>query len=134
MHMTLTTPALLFPAISLLMLAYTSRFLTLAQLVRELYRRKIDNEEKDSIIFPQIDNLQKRIRLIKSMQICGILSFIFCTLSMFSLFLSRIILGEVLFGVSLLCLLSSLFLSLSELSISTAAINIQLSALDTRNK
>lgn len=39
MELTLTTPALLFPALSLLLLAYTSRFLTLANLIRELHRR-----------------------------------------------------------------------------------------------
>jgi Protein of unknown function (DUF2721). len=39
MEINLTTPALLFPAISLLLLAYTSRFLALAALMRELHVR-----------------------------------------------------------------------------------------------
>ncbi|MDX9703586.1 MAG: DUF2721 domain-containing protein [Candidatus Auribacterota bacterium] len=127
--MTLTTPALLFPAISLLMLSYNSRFLVLAQLVRELHSRR--NSATLTTIMPQIQNLSKRISIIKGMQICGVLSFIGCATSMFALFLRHVILGEVLFGISLLFLLASLILSLIELSISTDALRVQLSDMSS---
>ena len=67
--MTLTTPALLFPAISLLLLAYTNRFLVLAQLIRELNAR--EGEQIRPFVIEQILNLKKRIRLIRSMQFWG---------------------------------------------------------------
>ena len=127
MEMSLTTPALLFPAISLLMLSYNQRFLVLAQLVRELHSRK--NPDTHETVMPQIANLKRRIAIIKAMQICGVLSFICCASSMFALFLSAVILGEVLFGISLLFLIASLIWSLIELSISTDALNVQLSDL-----
>lgn len=133
MEMTLTTPALLFPAISLLMLSYNNRFLVLAQLVRELHSRH--TPDTHTTVIPQIANLNRRISLIKSMQICGILSFIFCASSMFSLFLLYMLVGEIFFGISLLMLLTSLILSLVELSISTEALKVQLSNLrDSRQE
>lgn len=125
--MTLTTPALLFPAISLLMLAYTNRFLVLAQLVRQL----ADKEEHRSRenIRGQIANLHLRLALIRNMQIAGVVSFLLCTLSMFALFVGRILLGEIFFGVSLISLSVSLLTSLYEISISTRALDLQLSGI-----
>lgn len=75
--MELTTPALLFPAISLLMLAYTNRFLTLAQLVRELHARY--KQETNQLIAGQIENLRRRLVIIKYMQLFGALSFLFAS-------------------------------------------------------
>jgi hypothetical protein len=40
MELPITTPALLFPAISLLMISYTARFLHLANLARSLHATK----------------------------------------------------------------------------------------------
>lgn len=124
--MTITTPALLFPAISLLMLAYTNKFLTLAQLVRQLTSSP-STITKD--IGGQIMNLNLRLSLIKYMQGFGAGSFIFCTLSMFSLFLKHIILGEVFFGIGLVLLSLSLIILFYEVVISTNALKIQLKSL-----
>ncbi|GKW50215.1 DUF2721 domain-containing protein [Halomonas sp. NCCP-2165] len=126
--MTLTTPALLFPAISLLLLAYTNRFLTLAQLIR-----KLADEERDQhheVAARQILMLRQRISLTKRMQLAGVLSFLLCTLSMFALFLSLEMLGMVLFGISLLSLSVSLIYSLWEVTISTNALNVQLQDIE----
>lgn len=71
--MTLTTPGLLFPAISLLLLAYTNRFLVLAQLIRELNAREGDTIRP--LVKAQIENLRKRIRLIRRMQVWGVIAF-----------------------------------------------------------
>ncbi len=130
--MTLTTPALLFPAISLLLLAYTNRFLVLAQLIRQLHGQ--DRERLSSQITRQIENLQKRIGLIRAMQAFGVLSFIVCTIAMYALFLEQVKVGEWMFGGSLLLLTVSLLLSFWEIQISCVAINIELEDLRAANR
>jgi hypothetical protein len=132
LNMTLTTPALLFPAISLLLLAYTNRFLVLAQVIRQLSRES--SEERTEAILRQIAGLEKRITLIKVMQIVGVTSFLCCTGSMFALFVSRILIGEILFGISLLCLSASLLISLYEVAISTNALTIELDDVKRRKR
>ncbi len=122
--MELTTPALLFPAISLLMLAYTNRFLTLAQLVRELHARY--KQETNRLIAGQIENLRRRLVIIKYMQLFGALSFLFCVVAMFLIFAGKENLINVVFGSSLILLLISLALLIVELYISIDAINLQL--------
>jgi len=128
--MTLTTPALLFPAISLLLLAYTNRFLVLAQLIRALTGSNKENMRE--IILRQISNLKKRLVLIKLMQAFGCFSFLLCTFSMFALFLEYEIAGKVLFGSSLILLSISLVLSLYEVVISMNAINVELESMESR--
>ncbi len=124
MQIDLTTPALLFPAISLLLLAYTNRFLVLAQLIREL-SGKSHGEGTDKLLL-QIAGLKKRIELIRWMQVCGVVSFLLCTLSMFALFLGYALAGQVVFGISLAAMCLSLVLSLIEIAISSNALNIEL--------
>lgn len=124
MSFTLTTPALLFPAISLLLLAYTNRYLTIAGLIRELFSENQDN--KQGVYTKQIANLRKRINIIKNMQILGVLSFFCCVLTMLLLFLGLILAGEIIFGISLSLLLLSLGLSVYEITISVGALNILL--------
>ncbi len=128
--MELTTPALLFPAISLLLLAYTNRFLVLAQLIRQLHSS--DRNYFESMVQRQISNLRQRIALIRLMQALGVSSFIVCTLSMLSLFLTQQRLAEALFGLSLLLLVGSLLTSLYEIAISTRAIEAELADIDAK--
>ena len=125
MEFTLTTPALLFPAISLLLLAYTNRYLTLAGLVRDLSDRMSRGPREK--LLPQIDNLRRRIYLIRSMQLCGVISFFLCVATMLLIFLGLKEAGEVVFAASLVGLLISLALSIREISISVKALDIQLS-------
>lgn len=127
--MTLTTPALLFPAISLLLLAYTNRFLVLAQLIREL--NGANKKEMRQIITRQISNLKKRLILIQLMQSFGCFSFLLCTFSMFALFLEYELIGKYMFGVSLVLLSLSLLFSLYEVIISTTAINVELESMES---
>ncbi len=126
--MTLTTPALLFPAISLLLLAYTNRFLVLAQLIRKLADEERNRHQEANA--RQILLLRRRISLTKRMQLAGVLSFLLCTLSMFALFLSLELIGMVLFGISLIALSVSLIYSLWEIQISTNALNVQLQDIE----
>jgi len=128
MKFELTTPALLFTAISLLISAYTTRFLNLAQLLRSLdiqYRK-----EKEPRFLKQIRNLNKRIQIIRHTQIAAAISFFLCVLSMFSIFLDRYLLGEITFGMSLIALLISLGLSIYEVQISVKAISVQIEDLE----
>jgi len=128
MELTLTTPALLFPAISLLLLAYTNRFLTLASLIRELHRSYKTNPEE--IIIAQLSNLRYRVSLIRNMQIFGVSSFFCCVLCMLTLFAGEMLLGKIIFGTSLILLMVSLGLSLREIQVSVDALSYRLSDLE----
>ncbi len=128
MKLTLATPALLFSAISLLLLAYTNRFLTIAQLVRTLHAKYKENP--DSLIFGQIKNLRQRINLIRNMQVLGITSLLICVVCMFLLYIEWIAFAEILFGIALLLLIASLALSAWEIQISVRALNLHLSDIE----
>ena len=128
MEIDLTTPALLFPAISLLLLAYTNRFLTLATLIRSLHRQF--KERPDDLIWGQIKNLRLRVKLIRNMQVLGVLSLLLCVVCMFVIFSGNLKLAEFIFGVSLILLILSLAVSAWEIQISVKALNIQLSDLE----
>lgn len=123
----LTTPALLFPAISLLLLAYTNRFLVLAQLIRDLSNKM--RPENQEITARQIRNLAHRVQLIIWMQSLGVISFLLCAVTMTLLYLGWERSGHALFGLSLLCMVGSLVISLKEITISGMALNIQLENL-----
>ncbi|MEM9830824.1 MAG: DUF2721 domain-containing protein [Bacteroidota bacterium] len=131
-ELTLTTPALLFPAISLLLLAYTNRFLAIAALIRQLHSQYSENH--DGRVRGQIENLRKRVILTRNMQSLGILSLFLCVLCMFLLFAEEYEIGKWVFGISLLLLLASLGLSVREIQISTKALGLQLSDMEGDKK
>ena len=124
MNIELSTPALLFPALSLLMLAYTNRFLSLASLVRHLHSTY--KTTHDDIIYGQIKNLQLRLQLVRYMQAFGATSIFLCVLAMFLVFDDHQAVAKSLFGLSLICTMISLALSIVEISISTNALKLQL--------
>ena len=124
MEINLTTPALLFPALSLLLLAYTNRFLTLAALIRDLHARYKANPE--DVLHGQIANLWYRVRLIKYMQALGVGSILLCTVSMFALLAGWQAGGTAIFGLSLVLMAFSLALSLREILVSVDALDIRL--------
>jgi hypothetical protein len=129
MDITFNTPALLFPAISLVMLAYTNRFLGLANLVRTLYAEYLKSE-KQSILYGQIKNLRYRLRLIKNMQALGVLSFLSCIICMYCIYLEAKAGANILFALSLILFLWSLVLSLIEIQLSTKALELQLGDME----
>ncbi len=122
----INTPALLFPAITLLMLAYTNRFLSLATLIRNLNAKYKQVPEDHAIIKEQIYNLRRRLTLIRQMQAAGIISFFLCVLCMLFFYLQFELVAFAIFGLSLVFLLLSLGLSLNEILISTRALEIEL--------
>ena len=129
-QISINTPALLFPAITLLMLAYTNRFLGLASLIRNLHTKYKQVHENQDVIKAQIRNLRKRLLLVKRMQAAGIVSFFFCVLSMLGFYLNYNTVGVVIFGLSLVFLLISLVMSLQEIMISTNALEIELQDME----
>lgn len=132
MEITLTTPALLFPALSLLLLAYTNRFMALANRVRSLKPQYISTHAPS--VLGQIVNLRKRLYIVRNMQILGIASMFGCVLCMLLLFLGLRQAGAVVFGASLAGLLVSLGMSLRELMISIEAIKLELSDLEVEEE
>jgi uncharacterized Tic20 family protein len=124
MKIELTTPALLFPAISLLLLAYTNRFLTIGTLIRQL--KSNVTEDTYVSISQQIDNLRKRLNLIIIMQALGVTSILLCTISMILLFIGYEPAGQLTFAISLFLMLMSLVISLTEILISGKALRIEL--------
>lgn len=132
MTLNIETPALLFSATSLILLAYTNRFLTIAQIVRGL-KKTYDEKENKSILL-EIKNLNLRLTLIRYMQLFGVMSLFLSVFGMLVLFLELQIVGIYIFGASLLCLLISLGISFWEISISVTALRVHLSdLLDTEN-
>ena len=121
------TPALLFSATSLIMLAYTNRFLTIASIVRGL--KKNYDEIKNKSILLEIKNLNLRLTLIRYMQLFGVLCLFLSVFAMLLLFLELQTAGIYLFGISMLCLLISLAISFWEISISVNALRVHLSDL-----
>lgn len=130
MEFSLTTPALLFPAISLLLLAYTNRFLTLASLLRSMTAGELPSSRVDK----QIKNFRVRIGIIKQMQAAGVLSFFLCVISMFARHLGYANVSYWVFAISLLILAYSLYLSVREIWISAEALDIHLEYLDQCNQ
>lgn len=129
MEISINTPALLFPAISLLLLAYTNRFLALANLVRKLHDEYISGQ-KSKILVSQIKSLRRRINLIRYMQGLGVFSFLCCVACMYSIYKGWGYAAEFIFAISLLSLLASLIFSLVEIIQSTNAIELELSDVE----
>ncbi|MCC2617439.1 DUF2721 domain-containing protein [Aestuariibacter halophilus] len=129
MNITLTTPAVLFPAISLLLLAYTNRFVALAQIIRNF-----DEQQDTENTHQQINNLRTRIQLIKRMQEVGVISFFLCVLSMLAIYARYQVAGNWIFALSLVFLLYSLWLSVREIRISVQALDVHLSRFNVTFK
>ncbi|PQJ73920.1 DUF2721 domain-containing protein [Polaribacter gangjinensis] len=117
---TLTTPALLFSAISLIMLAYTNRFLAYAAVIRNLHDKYL--EKRNDSLLRQIQNLKKRLQLTKWMQIFGISSLLLCVLTMFLIYVDEDIFAAYIFGLALILLILSLALLIKEIHISNQAL------------
>lgn len=131
-EITLVTPTFLFSAISLLMLAYTNRFLSYAQLVRNLKDRYLENP--DALTAAQIVNLRKRLKLTRNMQWLGVGSLLLCVVTMFAIYIGLQSVAPWLFGLALLLLISSLGMSVREIQISIRALDIYLSDIEKMEK
>jgi len=127
-EITLTTLALLFSAISLIMLAYTNRFLGYASLIRSLHEKFKENP--NVVLLGQIANLRKRLYLTKYMQILGVSSLFLCVFTMFLIFIGSLDAAIWIFGIALVLLLASLAVSLHEIQISVKALDLHLGDME----
>lgn len=132
MQLTLTIPALLFPAISLIMLAYTNRFLGLSSVVRTLHAQ-VKDQGASPTLHAQLRNLRYRLGLIKSMQFLGVLSFLIALLCMYFIYGEHTQAADLSFVASLILFALSLFISLLEILVSTRAIELELSDIEDPN-
>lgn len=130
MELSITTPALLFPAISLLMLAYTNRFLAIANLIRNLHAQYMKQDTDQQNLIMQIKSLRARLRLVRSMQAFGVLGFLFCVLCMFSIFRGWDVAAYWIFAMIIISFVISLVFSLIEIFMSTRALEFELSDIE----
>jgi len=128
MEINVTTPAVLFPAVSLLLLAYTNRFLALTSVIRKLHADH--KAAPDPSYLRQIASLRRRIKMVRNMQFLGVLSLLLCTISMFLIFLSAYAPAELVFSASLVAMMASLIFSLVEIQISVHALDIHLEGIE----
>lgn len=128
MEITFNTPALLFPAISLLLLAYTNRYLALASLIRKLHDEYKKGEKYH--LLKQIKILRIRINMVRQMQTLGVFSFLCCVITMYSVYQEWKVITKYAFAISLLSFLASLIISLFEISQSTKALELELSDME----
>ena len=127
-ELTLTTPTLLFSAVSLILLAYTNRFLSYAQLVRVLKEQYL--EHRSEVTAAQIENLRRRLYLTRAMQVLGISSLFFCVVAMFLIYIHLFVPATYVFGLALLLLIASLGVSIWEIQISVKALEIHLQDME----
>ena len=128
MELTLSIPALLFPAISLTMLAYNARYLAIAALIRQLHQKYQETESKAVAL--QVKQLRKRLSIIKNMQATAIFSFLLAVVTMSLIYVELRFWANLIFGISLFALMVSLVLSLIEVQLSTKALSIQLEDME----
>jgi len=128
MELDLATPAVFFPAVSLLLLAYTNRFLALASVIRKLHADYKASPHPSYL--GQIKNLRWRIRLVRNMQFCGVLALLLCTICMFLLFWGLILPAEIVFCAAMLVMIISLFISLVEIQSSVHALDLHLESIE----
>ena len=129
-ELTLITPTFLFSATSLLLLAYTNRFLSYAQLVRTLKDKYM--EDHSALTHAQIMNLRKRLILTKNMQLFGVASLLLCVATMFFIYIGLQAISVYVFGIALILLIISLSLSVMEIRISANSLNIYLSDMEKK--
>lgn len=130
MDISINTPALLFPAISLVMLAYTNRFLALSNRVRSLHDKYVENQTNNKSIHAQIKSIRYRLKLIKHMQTLGVITFIACIFCIFSVYINEMMAANIFFAISLIAFTISLIISLIEVQLSNKAIELQLSDIE----
>ncbi len=129
-EITLTTPALFFPAVSLLLVAYTNRFVALSKRIRSLH--SLYQEVADEIVAEQIAVLRRRVFLIRNMQLFGVAALFCCVLCISSVFLGALVAGKIIFGLSLLLMMISLALAFQEILISEHALKLELRMMEKK--
>lgn len=131
-ELTLVTPSIMFSAVSLVMIAYTNRFLTYTQVIRTLAADYAANPSEKQV--RQIENLRTRLHMIRLMQILGITSLFLCVISTFLIYIGLQMAAAWIFGIALLSMIISLAISIAEIQISVKALDIQLDNIGKKTK
>lgn len=118
MNLNINTPTLLFPAIALLMLAYTNRYHFVVTLIRELIEKCEIEGVCDLSTIQQCKFLQTRVVIIQRMQQLLVLSLLLCVLCMALVHFALKSIALVVFSFSMVSFVSSLIFSLREITIS----------------
>ena len=129
---TLTTPAVLFPAMSLLILAYMNKFLAITTLIRKLKDKFMEKEDEN--ILAQLMNLRRRMIIIRNMQWLAVFALFLCVLSMYFIFENQLVTAKLLFSAGMVFVMCSLFLSLREIHLSVVSIGLELKDMEHRLK
>ncbi len=132
MELSIQTPALLFPAVSLLLIAYTNKFLAIANLIRKLISDYEQKKNRD--ILKQIHTLRRRLWLIRWMQIFAVTSILLCVVTMYFVYEGWQIWSKILFAASLLLMMASLVITLLETVLSAGALNVLLRDLEEKEQ
>ena len=132
MDLTISTPALIFPSISFLLIAYSNRFLAIAGLIRDLKNKFSDNKEE--ILIKQIKNLRYRLRLIRWMQGVAVFGMLLALLSILALYLEVSLLGSIFFILSAISVTTSLCIALVEIMFSGRALDLELEDIQEHMK
>ncbi len=132
MELTIQTPALLFPALSLLLLAFTNKFLAIASLTRKLISEYKPHEPGTT--FSQLNSLRRRLWLIRWMQTFGVGSILFCVVTMFLIYEGHQMAARILFAISMLMMIASLIISLVEIYLSAGALRVLLKDLEEKER
>lgn len=130
MELNIQTPALLFPAVSLLLIAYTNKFLAIANLIRKLVSDYEKKQKRD--LLKQIRSLRRRLMLIRWMQVCGVASILLCVVTMYFVYEGWQVWAKILFATSLLLMMVSLIISLAEIVLSAGALRVLLKDLEEK--
>lgn len=120
---TLQTPTYVFSAISLLMIAYTSRYVAISQVIRHLNE---NTKKDDGRVACQIKSLMKRVKYIRNMQITALLGFSINILTMILIAVGLNTLVAPLFLLGLIFVLVSLVICILEIALSAQALAISL--------
>ena len=127
MNIDYTIVALMFPAIPFTMSIYSNRFHTLSSLIRKLHDEYIFEKHIPSQWEKQLINLNGRIKLLRYSIVFASFGFLFNMLTVFGLYLNRILEARIIFGSCLIAMIISIIFFIREIQLSTKALKLHLS-------
>ncbi len=130
-ELTISVPTLFFSALSIMVLAYSSKFFAYGNIIRKLHQEYKSSPDED--IINQIKNLRRRLSIIRNMQICGITGLLLCVISMFNIYIDNNNLATYIFGIALILFICALLFIIKEILISTKALELKLKNLTHHN-
>ena len=125
-------PALLFPAIPLMMISFGNRYTSLASLIRKIHDLIVLNKHSKKTAghyLDQITILTKRLKLVRAIQTLSGLSFLSNLFSIFASYLEEYQLALNSFGLGVLIFAIAILMFIYEIQLSTRALSKHLEDL-----